>query len=378
MKFHIAALCIMLLCLSFQQQAQAQRYIPANLCAINNNNDYESITPPLALGGEYQQGSTQSITVVVGDTQSPGGNQAFTGDTENVVIFLDSNNDSIPESLSNTSCTYNQGASPAGCSTTQNITIPTVTEDTTFRGRVMLSFGDLNPTNGCGTNGFGDSIDYLIVANVDETITIEDVSSPEDGGVITLEATLSHDVSDAFGFAPFTVDYQTVDGTATTADNDYTAATGTLTFNGQAGDKETFTITPTADTLPEGDQTLVVELLNLSNTTHGIDISDNATVTLTEDDEEVALDIVKTADNLSPNIGDTIEFTLTVTNAGPSTAVSVSVQDIVPAGFGAITPTTAPADTTFIVTGNTIDWTDIEIPPSSNVSASFTVTVLPP
>ena len=121
----------------------------------------------------------------------------------------------------------------------------------------MLSFNDQNPLNGCGNNGFGDFEDYLFVADVQETITISDVTAPEDGGLITVTATLSHNVSDASGFVSFTVDYLTGDGTATTGNNDYTAASGTLTFNGQAGDTDTFTIMPVVDIVPEGDDCLL-------------------------------------------------------------------------------------------------------------------------
>jgi len=124
----------------------------------------------------------------------------------------------------------------------------------------MLSYDDVLPTNGCGDNTYGDSEDFVIVADVQELITIEDVSAPEDDGPITLSATLSHSVRDASGFVSFTVDYVTSDGTATTANNDYTAASGTLTFSGQAGDTQTFTVTPTADIVPEGAQTIIVSM----------------------------------------------------------------------------------------------------------------------
>jgi len=356
----------------------AQRYSPAGLCAITNNSTYESITLPIALGGDYPSGSTQSISITVGDTEQPGGGQAATGDNENVVILLDTDNNGTPELLNTAACNYNQAAAPPGCTVTQNISIPTVTEDTTYRGRVMLSYNDTNPANGCGNNGFGDSQDFILVANVQETITLTDVSAPEDGGPIVVTATLSHDVRDASGFVSFTVDYQTLNGTATIANNDFVSAFGTLTFNGQAGDTETFTITPVTDPTPEGDEVLTVELLNLSNITHGIDISDTATVTLIEDDTEVALDLVKTVSNINPKVGDTVIFTLQVNNAGPSDAVDAVVQDTVPAGFATVTPLSAPIGSAFSISGNSIDWTSINIPAGGSVSATFSAVVLAP
>lgn len=365
------------LCLSVNQ-AEAQRYTPNALCAITNNSNYESLTLPLNLAPEYSSGSVPSISVTVGDTDQPGAPSASNGDPENVVFLIDTNNDGIPEPITNASCSFNTGSTPPGCVVTQNVSIPTVTEDTTFRGRVMLSYSDLTPANGCGANSYGHSEDFLLVADVQEFITLSDVSAPEDGGPINITATLSHDVRDATGFAPFTVGYILTDGTATLADNDYTGTSGTITFNGQAGDVQTITVTPTADIVPEGDQTILVSLQSLSNSTHGIDISDTATVTLTEDDTEVALAMTKSVDNITPNIGSSVLFTLQVHNAGPSNAIAASVVDVVPSGFTSVTAVSAPGSSSLTVAGNTINWTGIDIPAGGSVSATFSAVVEAP
>lgn len=356
----------------------AERYTPPALCAATDNSTYESLTLPLTIGGDYPSASTQSITAIVGDTETPGAPQATTGDLENVIIYLDSDNNGIPEILSTSSCLFDAGSAPVGCTTTQNITIPTVTEDTTFRGRVMLSYNDSNPPNSCGDNGFGDFEDYLIVADVQELITIADITAPEDGGPITVTAILSHNVRDASGFVSFSVDYMLNDGTATTANNDYTAASGTLAFNGQAGDTATFTITPVADIIPEGDEVLTVSLLNLSNTTHGIDISDIATITLLEDDSEVELEISKQVDDSSPNVGDTVTFTLLLTNNGPDTAIDASVTDVLPAGFNSVAPVTVPPGTVLDITGNVVNWFGIDVPVGGTTSVKYSAIVAQP
>jgi len=358
--------------------AWAQRYLPAALCAITNDTNYESLTLPIGIAAEYPSGSVQSITTTVGDTEQASAPTAGNGDVEFAVVLLDTNNDGTPETLASASCAFNTGAVPVGCTVTQNVILPTVTEDTTYRGRLMLSYGAATPANGCGDNSFGDSEDFLLTADVQELITLSDVSSPEDGGPITVTATLSHDVSDAAGFVSFTVDYVLADGTATIADNDYASSSGTLTFNGQAGDVQTFTVVPTADVIPEGDQAIIVSLQNLSNTTHGIDISDTATVTLLEDDSEVSLTMLKMVDDASPNIGSTIVFTLQVTNAGPDDAIAAFVGDTLPAGFGSVTPMSVPLGTSFAVAGNAINWTGIDIPSGGSVSATFSAVVLAP
>ncbi len=112
------------------------------------------------------------------------------------------------------------------------------------------------------------------------SVTIADVSADEDGGAITVTATLDFAVQGGF-----TVEVNTADGSATIADSDYTAVTShTLTFAGTAGETQTFTVTPTADTKLEADETLTVSLSNLDNTTLAVDITGGATVTIENDD----------------------------------------------------------------------------------------------
>ena len=111
-------------------------------------------------------------------------------------------------------------------------------------------------------------------------VTIADVSGAENGGTITVTATLDNAVQGGF-----TVDMNTADGTATIADSDYIAVTGqTLTFTGTAGETQTFTITPTGDTKFETNETVTVSQSNLAATSLAVDITDGATVTLNNDD----------------------------------------------------------------------------------------------
>lgn len=85
----------------------------------------------------------------------------------------------------------------------------------------------------------------------------------------------------------------------------------------------------------------------------------------------VDLEIIKVVDNPEPGIGETITFTLTVSNNGPESATNVTVTDIVPPGFtyvansmtgGDSTDQTDPTGTGLIWTINTLD----VVPPASN------------
>ena len=111
-------------------------------------------------------------------------------------------------------------------------------------------------------------------------VTIADVSGNEDDGGITVTATLDNAVQGGF-----TMEVSTVDGTATIADSDYTAIAGqTLTFAGTAGETQTFMVVPISDVVPEPDETLGITQGALGATALIVDISDEATVTILNDD----------------------------------------------------------------------------------------------
>ncbi|MHA7863661.1 T9SS type B sorting domain-containing protein [Flagellimonas marinaquae] len=134
----------------------------------------------------------------------------------------------------------------------------------------------------------GSAISYLglsqtvSVENIDDdsaTVTISNTNGNEDNGPITVSATLNNEVTGGF-----TVDILSSDGTATTANSDYTPLNETLTFAGSAGEIQTFEVIPTPDALIEGNETLQVSMANLGSTTLTVDISDTATVTINNDD----------------------------------------------------------------------------------------------
>ncbi len=85
------------------------------------------------------------------------------------------------------------------------------------------------------------------------------------------------------------VNYATADGTATLADNDYTAATGTLEFDGDAGETKTFDVTIIGDDKVEADEAFTVSLNTVAPQGAGVDAafideSDTATGTILNDD----------------------------------------------------------------------------------------------
>jgi hypothetical protein len=127
------------------------------------------------------------------------------------------------------------------------------------------------------------------------TFSIDDASITEnDNGTQTLYLTVSvTDIPDGLYNQPISVDFSTVDGSATTADNDYQPLTGTLYFDEDsplATQSQTISILINGDTKVELAETFAVTLSNpsvasdLSQGTATVTINDNDTVNLSISD----------------------------------------------------------------------------------------------
>jgi subtilisin-like proprotein convertase family protein len=140
-------------------------------------------------------------------------------------------------------------------------------------------------------------------------------SGAENGGSITVTVNLG-------GVSPntFTVDYASSDGTAT-AGNDYTAVSGTLTFNPNEMSK-TFTVTPINDIIAECSETVTLTLSNPSNAILG-DIY-QATLHMIDDDSNT----ICSSPNLPIPDNNTTGVTssLVVSDSGNLSDLNVSVK----------------------------------------------------
>ncbi|SEL22912.1 Calx-beta domain-containing protein, partial [Aquimarina amphilecti] len=177
--------------------------------------------------------------------------------------------------LGTTTVTFNAGE------TNKTVDV-TVSGDTTLEVDETIN---LNLTNATGTSTITDATGVGTITNDDSaTVTIADVSVNENDGTATITLTLDNAVDGGFD-----VDLSTADGTATTADGDYTAVTSaTETFAGTASETQTFTITLGGDTKVEADETVSISMSGLSPATVAsgdIDITDGATLTINNDDQ---------------------------------------------------------------------------------------------
>jgi uncharacterized repeat protein (TIGR01451 family) len=98
-----------------------------------------------------------------------------------------------------------------------------------------------------------------------------------------------------------------------------------------------------------------------------------------EDNEDVTpqqadLELVKTVNDNTPNVGDVVSFTIEVTNQGPSDATSVAFEDVVPNGYSAI----GNISNGGTLSGNVITWSGFDIAVGSSVTVTFDATVEAP
>ncbi|MEM1178345.1 MAG: Calx-beta domain-containing protein [Acidobacteriota bacterium] len=166
------------------------------------------------------------------------------------------------------------------------------------------------------------------------SLRIDDVSVTEDDAGttdLTFSVTLTGDVEGGF-----TVSAATEDGTATAAGGDYVATAQTLTFSGDDGEVESFTVGVAGDTVLEEDETFSARLGAPSA----------AAVTL---DDGLGAGTILDDDSASISIGDAV---VTEGDAGPSTLLfTVTLAGDVEGGFTVPVSTAdgsaaAPADYT--------------------------------
>ncbi len=101
-----------------------------------------------------------------------------------------------------------------------------------------------------------------------------------------------------------------------------------------------------------------------------------------EDDEDNAtvapqfadLSLVKAVDDTTPNVGDTVLFTITVSNDGPDDATGVVVEDVVPAGYSGIGNISSGGT----LVGPTITWSGLTVLAGGSTAVTFEAVVEAP
>ncbi|MDW3194093.1 MAG: Calx-beta domain-containing protein [Cytophagales bacterium] len=248
---------------------------------VAGNEDDGNITVTLTLDNQVDGGLTVDVSTADGTATT--GDSDYTALTGETVTFTGSSGE------------------------TQTVTIAAATDAKVEADETLtVSMSNITATT-VATSTITTTDTGTITINNDDAaeVTIVDVSGDEDGGAITVTATLDNPVDGGF-----TVDVSTADGSATSTD--YTSVAGeTLTFSGTAGETQTFTVTPTADNTVESDETVTVSMSNLAATSLAVTITDDATVTINNDDAAA----VTIADVSGAEDGGAITVTATLDNA---------------------------------------------------------------
>jgi uncharacterized repeat protein (TIGR01451 family) len=177
------------------------------------------------------------------------------------------------------------------------------------------------------------------------TKTVSD-SAPNVGDTITFTVTLSNNGPDPA--TNLTVQDLLPAGltfvSATPSQGNYNSTTGVWTV-GTVTTATPQTLTIQAAVVSPNPQT------NTAAISHSDQFDPNAannSASVTETPQQSDLALAKTVDNRSPSVGQTITFTITLSNAGPTTATNVTVQDLLPAGltFVSATPSQGTYDST--------------------------------
>jgi len=106
----------------------------------------------------------------------------------------------------------------------------------------------------------------------------------------------------------------------------------------------------------------------------------DVTCAIANNDLGIDLSIAKTVNDGTPNIGDTITFSLAVSNAGPDLATDVTVLDPVPAGFTYVPGSIGGGDVSddSDPTGAGLTWTINSVPVGTPTILTFQAVVLAP
>ena len=175
----------------------------------------------------------------------------------------------------------------------------------------------------------GDTAEVSIAATTDG-----DEQGPVDGVFTVTQSTSS--VSD-------TVISFSVAGTATAGD-DYTALSGTVTI--LAGDTTATIVAAVIDDgLAESTETLSVTLTGITSGESGVSVapSPGNSATLSIIDNDANLITTKSVNNATPLEGDTIVYTITVSNGAGAPVTNVSLTDVLPAGVTYVSDNAAGA-----------------------------------
>ncbi|TDW15039.1 DUF7507 domain-containing protein [Kribbella kalugense] len=255
------------------------------------------------------------------------------------VLEATSADGTCPTSGSNVSCSL--GTIAAGGNAVVVIRVAVAAAQTaaiTNTGSVTSTTSDPDPSN----NDDSVTTDVQRVADIEVIKTSDEASAAAGGGVTYRLTVVNHGPSDATAVTaadtlPTGLTLTKADpdqGTCTTAGQNVSCDLGTIA----AGKTATVVITAALDPAYTG-KSLANTARAISPVTDPDESNNSSTVTIPVE-TRAELSVTKTSDPSGVTPGSTFDYTIVVTNAGPSTARAVVLADTVPAGLTVISAST--------------------------------------
>ncbi len=172
----ISALAILFSLLFATPLLRGQCNGPSTCAQGNHDPRYEQIDISNLSGAVFESGETRLVEVgVVKGTVF----EAANNDREYVHVFLDLDCDGVFEYEVEDDCKYKRNK--GGCTVDLEISVPSVTATSTFRGRAVVSY-NRPANNACSgvAQGWGDIKDFTITVNPSCTVTASLASSDGD------------------------------------------------------------------------------------------------------------------------------------------------------------------------------------------------------
>jgi len=253
----------------------------------------------------------------------------------------------------------------AGGATSQTVSV-TVNGDTTVEGDENFLVNLSNATGGVIVDGQGEGV----ISNDDSAnVSIDDVTLSEgDAGVTAFNFTVSIDQS-----VDASVQVDTADGTATTADNDYVAVAGqVVNFTAGGATSQVVSVSVNGDVAIEGNETFNV---NLSNPTGAL-IADNQGVGTINNDDTVQAQLVLTKSVSGSNRpGEVATYSILVENTGPNDQLDNPGDELTDVLPPEVTFLSAAATSGAVSNaGNTVSWNGT-VPAGGSVTVTIDVTI---
>jgi uncharacterized repeat protein (TIGR01451 family) len=163
-------------------------------------------------------------------------------------------------------------------------------------------------------------------------------AAPNVGDTITFTITLTNNGPTATATGVTVIDLLPAGLTfvsATPSQGSYVSATGVWTVGSvSTGTPQTLAISATVVSPSAQSNTASITASSQADPVPG-----NNSSTITETPQQANLGLTKSVSNATPNVGDTLTFTVTLTNTGPSAATAVTVNDLLPPGLTFVSAT---------------------------------------